>query len=238
MNRTIEVNVSILCADFTHLAEEIKRCEAAGVDRLHIDVMDGHFVPNITVGPLIVKAIRPLTRLPIDVHLMIEHPGDYIEEFARAGADTIYLHAECYGKRKSFCRGYGQYPKEIEAIDLASARLDIQKIKDLGEQVFMVLNPGTPLCIESILGEIDGVLIMSVNPGFAHQKFIPGVISKIQKLRQIYEGHIAVDGGINELSAPEVVKAGANILATASYFFKSKDPKKLVQSLKHLGGNS
>jgi len=234
MTPPIKVSPSILCADFSKLGEEVKKCCDAGVDMFHIDVMDGHFVPNITIGPVIVKAVRPLTTLPIEAHLMIENPGSYIDAFIDAGADIISLHVECYGKRTAQCRGFNQFPKEIEKFDVAAARVDIEKIKRRGKQAFFVINPGTPLYIEPLVGEIDGVLVMSVNPGFANQKFIPSVLPKLQQLREMYDGDIAIDGGINETTAPEAVKAGANILATASYFFGSSKPREVVKYLKGL----
>ena len=234
MKKPIQVSASILCADFTRLGEEIEKCERAGVDGLHIDVMDGHFVPNLTIGPVIIEAIRPLTKLPLEAHLMIDNPQKYIDLYIDAGADIISIHAECYGELRAHCRGADQFPKEIDAIDAKAARADILKIKARGKKAVMVLNPGTPLCMEALLPDLDGVLIMSVNPGFAKQKFMPVAIPKIQQLRSIYHGDIAVDGGINELTAKEVVKAGANILATASYFFNSPDPQATVRSLKNL----
>jgi len=234
MANDIKVSASILSADFTRLGDEIKKCEDAGVDMLHIDVMDGHFVPNITIGPVIVKALRPLTRLCIESHLMIEHPQYYIDAFIDAGADIIGLHAECYGVRTKESRRFGQFPKQIESFNTSKALKDIKKIKDRGKAVFMVVNPQTPLCFEPVLQQLQGVLVMSVNPGFAGQKFMPSVLPKIQQLRGQFEGDIAVDGGINELTAPEVVKAGANILATASYFFGSSKPKDVVKQLKKL----
>lgn len=236
MAKPIQVGASILCADFSKLTEEIKKCEDAGIDMLHIDVMDGHFVPNITIGPVIVEAIRPLTKLPLDAHLMIENPGVYIDNFIDAGADIISLHVECYGKRTASCRAYGRFPKEIEKFDAEAARVDIEKIKKRDKKAFMVINPGSPMCVESILDAIDGVLIMSVNPGFAKQKFMPAVLPKLQQLREKYDGDIAIDGGINETAAPEAVKAGANILSTASYFFGSDKPKEIVKYLKSLKG--
>ncbi len=235
MKKEIKVSVSILCADFARLADDIKRCEDAGVDMLHIDVMDGHFVPNITIGPLIVRAIRPLTNLSLETHLMIEHPGMYVDDFLDAGADIISVHAECYGERKKECQKFGQYPKEVESIDIEEAKKDILRIKDKGKKAVMVINPGTPLCLGSLTEVLDGILIMSVNPGFAKQKFMPSVLPKIQKLRSYFDGDITVDGGVNELTAPEAVKAGANILATASYFFEADKPKDVVKYLKSLG---
>ncbi len=237
MNQELKVNVSILCADFMNLEKDIHKCEEAGVDMLHIDVMDGHFVPNITIGPLIVEAIRPVTKLPIEAHLMIENPGMYIESFLDAGADVISLHAECYASPGHLARELDGHTRKVDSVNIEQARKDIEKIKQKGKKVFIVLNPGSSLCIQPLLDKIDGILIMSVNPGFAKQKFMPVALPKIQQLREVFDKDIAVDGGINELTAPEAVKAGANILATASYFFNSLKPKETVKYLKGLRGN-
>ncbi len=234
MSPFIQVSASILCADFSCLKEDVRRCEEAGVDMLHVDVMDGHFVPNITTGPLLVDAIRPLTQLPLEAHLMIEHPGDYIDAFCRAGIDIVSLHAECYGPLRESCRNYGQYPKEVDSIDPARVLADIRRIKAHGKKVHMVVNPGTPLCLDALLNDLDGVLIMSVNPGFSKQKFMPEVLSKVADLRARFQGDIAIDGGINDKTAPAAVKAGVNILATASYFFGASDQKAAVRLLKSL----
>jgi len=234
MNKDIQVSASILCADFTKLGDEIKKCEDAGVDMIHVDVMDGHFVPNITIGPVIIESIRPMTKLPIEAHLMIENPGRYIGDFIDAGADIISVHAECYGERRDHCRKEDQYPKEVDAIDVKRALKDIKTIQDKGKKAFMVINPGTPVCLDSLLSDLDGILIMSVNPGFARQKFIFDVLAKVKKLRETYDGNISIDGGVNESTAPEAVQSGVNILATASYFFGSKDPKRAVEYLKSL----
>jgi ribulose-phosphate 3-epimerase len=234
MSKKIQVSASILCADFTKLGDEIRRCEDAGVDSFHVDVMDGHFVPNISIGQVVLEAIRPLTRLPIEAHLMVEHPSAQIDSFIDAGADIISIHAECYGEFRLQCRGFGLFPKEVDSIDASKAGEDILRIKQKGKKVFMVVNPGTPLCMEVLLKDLDGVLVMSVNPGFAKQKFMPEVLSKVSALRKIFNGDISVDGGINEVTAPRAVAAGAGVLATASYLFSSRSPKEAVRYLKSL----
>ena len=234
MTKDLKISASILCADFTKLGEEIKKCEDAGVDMFHVDVMDGHFVPNITIGPMLVEVIRSVTKLPIEAHLMIEHPTDFIDSFLKAGADIISIQAECYGALRPACREYGQYPKEVDAIFTDRVRADIKKIHDHRKKIFMVINPGTPLCIQSLYNEIDGVLMMSVNPGFAKQKFITAILPKIQELSKKFNGDIAIDGGVNAETAPDAVKAGAHVLITASYFYGAPDQKRAVESLKSL----
>ncbi len=234
MKKSIQVSVSILCANFARLAEEMKKIEKAGADMVHVDVMDGHFVPPVTIGPLIVSALRPMTRLPIDVHLMVEHPETMIEDFVRAGADSLAVHAECFGALKPECQGFGQFPKEITALHSAQAKQAIAQIKKLGKQASMVINPGTDVrVLDPVLEDLDGILVMSVNPGFAHQKFMPSALAKVQYLKDHFRGEIAVDGGINDVTGPEAVKAGATILATASYFFGADDPAASVRILKH-----
>jgi len=233
MNNKIKVAASILCADFTRLGDEIKKCEDAGVDQLHVDVMDGNFVPNISIGQVILEAIRPITKLPIETHLMIEHPGYYVEEFCDLGADIVSIHIECYGKRKTGAKTL-EFPKEVDSFDLDAARQDIRKIKNKGKKAHLVINPRSPLCLGEIIKDIDGVLIMSVNPGFAKQKFNPVALPKIESLRKVFGGDIAIDGGVNDKTAPDCVKAGANVLATASYFFGAANPRAAVQFLKQL----
>ncbi len=234
MSKDIQVSVSILCADFTRLAEEVRRIEASGADRIHVDVMDGHFVAPITMGDLIVKAVRPLTRLIIEAHLMIDHPASQIENFARAGADVISVHAECYGPRSAASAGFGRFPKEIVHFDREAARRDLSAIRALGKKAVLVFNPATPVTIDGLIDVIDGVLIMSVNPGFAHQKFMPAALGKVDQAARLVD-EVAIDGGINDVTGAEAVKAGATVLATASYFFASKDPQRLVKGLKALG---
>ncbi len=230
----VKVSASILCADFKKLGQEIEDCQRAGADMIHVDVMDGHFVPNISIGAVIVETIRPLTKLPLDVHLMIEHPGMYIDQFMDAGADILSLHAECYGELKGNCQGAGQFPKEIEAFDTDRAQKDIHRIKDRGKKVFLAVNPGTSLCFDDLLDSLDGVLMMSVNPGFAKQKFMPEVLNKVKQLRKNFLKDISIDGGINQETAPKAVEAGANILVTASYFFNSSNRKEVIGYLKSL----
>ena len=207
---------SILSADFGKLGEEIKKVEAAGADLIHIDVMDGHFVPNITIGPLIVKACRKATKLPLDVHLMIENPDRYIPDFAKAGADIITIHAEA--------------SKNLDE--------DIELIKQNNVKPGVVVNPGTPVeSVFHVLDKVAMVLLMSVNPGFEGQKFMPEVLPKIRQLRSLVVSRklsvdIEVDGGINPTNAKEVIKAGANVLVAGSAIFYAKDYKEAICGLK------
>ncbi len=233
MRRPIEVSASILAADFSNLAHDIKRCEAAGVGRFHIDCMDGHFVPNLTIGPVIVEAMRKQTKFPLETHLMIEHPGRYIESYAKAGADIIQVQVECYGQRPISCRQWDQWPKEIEQVDIPALRADLNKIRGLGKKAFVVFNPATPLC-EDILKDCDGILIMSVNPGFSGQQFMPEVLTKLERLKEIFKGDIAIDGGINAKTAPLAVAAGARVLITASYLFGADNLSDVIKKFENL----
>lgn len=214
----VRVAPSILSADFGHLESEIKKVEEAGADLIHIDVMDGHFVPNITIGPFVVKACRRATKLPLDVHLMIENPDQYIEAFAKAGADIITIHVEA-------------------SKDLAS---DIELIKKNGAKPGVVVNPATPIeKVFPVLDKVSMVLIMSVNPGFAGQAFMPEVLGKIRKLKAESGKRntvvdIEVDGGINLDTAKEVVKAGANILVAGSAVFGAGDYKEVIGKMRAL----
>ena len=203
---TFKLAPSILSADFARLGEQIAEAEAAGVDWIHVDVMDGHFVPNLTIGPLIVRAIRPLTDLPLDVHLMIEQPERYIPAFVDAGADHIIVHVEtCPHLHRT-----------------------IQQIHDLGVKAGVTLNPATPLStLEEILPYIDQVLVMSVNPGFGGQSYIPTSTQKIARLRQMLTAirsaaEISVDGGINPQTIRAAAEAGASVLVAGSAIFNSR----------------
>lgn len=210
----IKVAASILSADCSRLNEEIKKVESSGVDMLHIDVMDGHFVPNITIGPIVVQSIRRITKLPLDVHLMIEHPEKFVDAFVEAGSDMITLHIETITKLK---------------VKRQKVKLERQGIK-LG----ISLNPKTPLSkIEDLLDIVDFVLVMSVNPGFGGQKFMPGVLPKIKALRAKFDGDISVDGGITDKVAAKLIAAGANILASGSYLFGAKDIKLAIERIKN-----
>jgi ribulose-phosphate 3-epimerase len=207
---------SILSADFSRLGDEVKAVEQAGADWIHVDVMDGHFVPNITIGPAVVEAVRKVTELPLDVHLMIENADNYIGEFISAGADIITVHVEA-------CPHLNR---------------TIQLIKEKEVMAGVVLNPSTPLSsLEEILHEIDMVLLMSVNPGFGGQKFIPSMLDKIQNLSEImsnYEHTMAleVDGGINSENVGDIKQAGASVLVAGSAIFNAKDYKKAINSLR------
>ena len=207
---------SILSADFARLGAEINDVLAAGADVVHIDVMDGHFVPNITIGPLIVKAARAITDAPLDVHLMIENADRYLDDFAKAGADWITVHAET-----------GNHLHRT-----------IGHIKDLGKKAGIVLNPATPLeSIEWLLEDVDLVMIMSVNPGFGGQKFIPSSLTKIRRLKEIIDGRglnvgIEIDGGIGPDNIGEVVEAGANIFVAGSAIFGQPDYQQVITRMK------
>lgn len=211
MKRKILIAPSILAADFGKLKTEIEKVEMAGADMIHVDVMDGHFVPNITVGPLVVRDIRKVTKLPLDVHLMIEKPSKYIDEFRKAGSDIITVHAES--------------ERNIEAL--------LSRIKSLGIKVGLSLRPKSGInLIRKHLKKIDMVLIMTVEPGFGGQQFMRGVLPKIKELRKIYDGDIEVDGGINRNTAKEVVKAGANILVAGTTVFNAKNIKQAIRDLR------
>lgn len=212
----VKIAPSILSANFSKLGEEIIAVEKGGADYIHIDVMDGHFVPNITIGPLIVEAIRPITKLPLDVHLMIENPDQYIEAFAKAGADYITVHVEA-------CRHLHR---------------TIQSIKAQGVKAGVVLNPATPIeSIQHIIADVEMVLLMSVNPGFGGQKFIPEVLPKIRKVRELAEQkglnlEIEIDGGVNQETAKLCIEAGADVLVAGSAIYNTEDYAKSISLIR------
>lgn len=222
--KSVVVSPSILSADFSRLGDEVRAIDEAGADWIHVDVMDGRFVPNITIGPLIVEALRPVTKKPLDVHLMIVEPEKYVEDFAKAGADIISVHAE-HNASPHLHRTLGQ-------------------IRELGKQAGVVLNPSTPLeLIEHVLELCDLVLIMSVNPGFGGQKFIPGMVPKIQKLRQMCDERgldpwIEVDGGLKPNNAWQVIEAGANAIVAGSAVFKAPDYGQAIEGIRNSKGSA
>jgi ribulose-phosphate 3-epimerase len=203
----VKLAPSILAADFTRLGEQVREAEQAGADRIHIDVMDGHFVPNISMGPVVVKALRPITSLPLEVHLMIEHPIRFLDAFAEAGADSMLVHVE-------------------NAVNLHRT---VQHIKVLGKKAGVVLNPATsPVAAAEILPDVDLVLVMTVNPGFGGQQFITGMIDKIRRVRRLIDQtkrdiELEVDGGIDAATTTRVVEAGARVLVAGSAIFGSPD---------------
>jgi len=213
-NRKFRIAPSILSADFTRLGEQVLAVEAAGVDRIQIDIMDGRFVPNITFGPQVVEALRPLTRLVLEVHLMVQPPEDFIEAFARAGADTLIVHQE-------------STPHLHRAI---------QQIHSFGKKAGVAINPSTPaLMLSEVLGSLQLVLVMTVNPGFGGQEFIPETLGKIREVRRQIEARgldceVEVDGGIHEKTIRAAVEAGANVLVAGSAVF---DPPEGVAAALH-----
>ncbi|CAJ1002077.1 MAG: ribulose-phosphate 3-epimerase [Brevibacillus sp.] len=213
----VKIAPSILSADFARLGEEIRDVERGGADWIHVDVMDGRFVPNITIGPLIVEAIRPVTKLPLDVHLMIEEPDRYIPQFAKSGADWITVHQEA-------CRHLHR---------------TLYLIKEQGVKAGVVLNPATPLVtIESVLEDLDMVLLMTVNPGFGGQKFIHSVVPKIKELRRMLDERglnhveIEVDGGVNAQTARLCEEAGATVLVAGSAVFNQSDRAQAIAAIR------
>lgn len=215
----VTISPSLLSADFGRLAEEIRAAEAAGANSLHVDVMDGRFVPNITIGPLVVKAIRKSTKLPLGVHLMIEEPEKYVPQFADAGADTIYVHVEA----------------------CVHLHRNLQQIRSLGKRVGVALNPHTPVeSIRWVLCDLDTVLVMTVNPGFGGQAFIPQSVAKLQELHaeitlQKLKVTIGVDGGIDPKTAPLVVGAGATELIAGAAVFGAPDYASAIAAIRAAG---
>ena len=207
---------SILSADFSRLGEEIRAVEEAGADYIHVDVMDGHFVPNITIGPLVVAAIRKVTKLPLDVHLMISEPDRYICDFAKAGSDIITVHAEA----------------------TVHLHRTVNFIKEQGKRAGVSLNPSTPLCLlDNILEDVDLVLLMTVNPGFGGQKFIKTMLPKIAEMRKVLDkkglkAELMVDGGVSLDNIADISKAGADAFVAGSAVFGSKDYKKTIEEMR------
>jgi len=212
----IILSASILSADFAHLADEIRQAEAAGVDWLHIDVMDGHFVPNITMGPFIVETCRRVSALPLDVHLMIEKPERYIEAFIHAGANYVSVHVE----------------------GNPNIHRTLQTIRSLGAKAGLVLNPGTPTCaISALIPAVDFILVMTVNPGYSGQTFLPETLSKISEIKALLERYqssalIQVDGGINPTTLPLAYRAGARVFVAATAIFRH--PQGVQEGVKSL----
>jgi len=216
MPTAVKVAPSILSANFARLGEEVRAVEAGGADYIHVDVMDGRFVPNITIGPVVVEAVRRSTHLPLDVHLMIVEPEKYLHDFSQAGARFLSVHVE---------------------VAPHLHRL-VQQIRTLGARPSVVLNPSTPLsAIEEVLGDVDMILLMSVNPGFGGQSFIPHTVDKVRRLRKMLDSKglsvdIEVDGGINPQTARQVVDAGANVLVAGTAIFGAPDYRSAIAAIR------
>lgn len=216
MSQKIKIAPSILSADFSILGEEVKNLDMAGADYIHVDVMDGHFVPNITFGPVVIKKIRKYTKLPFDVHLMISPVEKYIKDFADAGADIITIH-----------------PEATDNIERC-----VKTIKSLGKKVGVSLNPKTPISsLEKVIDTLDLILVMSVHPGFAGQSFMPEVLSKVKELRKIINAKglktdLEIDGGINFETGALAIKAGADVLVSGTTIFSGKSLKDNIQKLR------
>ncbi|HUG36749.1 MAG TPA: ribulose-phosphate 3-epimerase [Candidatus Limnocylindrales bacterium] len=210
----MKIAPSILSADFAALGDAVARVEAAGADQLHVDVMDGHFVPNLTIGPPVVESIRKRTRLPLDVHLMIDEPDRWVETYVRAGADLVTVHVEA-------CRHLQRC---------------LAQIREAGARAGVALNPGTPpAVIEWVLDDIDLVLVMSVNPGFGGQSFIPTAYAKVRQVKSLAGSRpieVSVDGGVNKDRAGALALAGADVLVAGSAIFGSTDPGQAVRDLR------
>lgn len=210
----IKIAPSLLAADFSQLGLAMEEVNNLGIDFYHIDIMDGHFVPNISIGPAVVKNLRPLTSLPFEAHLMISEPLKYIDKFIEAGADIITLH--------------------IETISEDEFKNAAERLHQQGVKIAIALNPETHAkAVKNLCDKADMVLVMTVHPGFGGQQFMAEVVPKISEIRRFYQGDIAVDGGIDEASALLAVKAGANVLAAGTYIFKAKDKKKAIERLRN-----
>lgn len=212
----LRIAPSILAADFARLGEEVRAAEAAGADWIHVDVMDGHFVPNITIGPAMVEAIRRCTDLPLDVHLMIENPDRYVGDFISAGADTVGVHVEaCPHLHRS-----------------------VQSIREAGARACVVINPATPAnAVEAILPDVDQVLVMTVNPGFGGQKFIRGALPAVEQIREWIQSSelevdLEVDGGITAETIGDAARAGANVFVAGTAVFGTQDYKAAIETLR------
>lgn len=225
MSNSVRVSASLLSANFLKLGDEIMATENAGVHSFHLDVMDNHLAPNLSYGPPVIQWIRKATQLPLEVHLMIDNPHLFVEDYAKAGADLLFFHVESYGKEPINPLQIREVPRSTHDVDLAAILKTIDQIKQLGVKAGITINPNTPL-IDDLWPAIeasDAVLIMSVNPGFSGQKFLESVLPKITQIQSRAPMDVHIDGGITDQTAPQAKAAGATTLISASYLFGSAD---------------
>ncbi|MDP6958766.1 MAG: ribulose-phosphate 3-epimerase [Planctomycetota bacterium] len=241
MNK-IQIAPSLLAADFTALREEIKKVEDGGADLLHLDVMDGKFVPNITIGPVVIEGIRKVTQLPLDCHLMIMEPDRYAKDFIEAGADNITFHAEAVALEASRTwndRGFALLPAEEDLYDRDRLGKTIESIRALGKNVGVAINPDTPENVIDFIEEVDLVLAMTVWPGFGGQKFIESVLPKVAQLRKRSKTvDLQVDGGVNRDTIEKAAEAGANVMVAGTATFRSEDVPGTIAGLRSQAENA
>ena len=233
-NNTIKISASILSANFLNLGDEIRNIESAGIDSLHLDIMDNHLAPNISFGPPIIKPVKSITSLPLDTHLMIDAPWLFFDDYIAAGSTDICFHIECYDLSIPNQDQIKIHSRIATDVDYSKLKKDIKYLQEKGVRAGVTINPNTAIdLLTPILDYVDYILVMSVHPGFSGQSFIPNTLDRINAIRQRFDKDIHVDGGVNNSNAMDVTKSGGNVLISASYQFGSNDYKAAIDSLRH-----